>query len=174
MNRSVRYVPLSFIRDRRPVTWPLLWMGVREGWVPEADVIDFAVAKLEEGDEREAVVELASLFSHEEDEVPELLERLAEDEGYDEKDMRLAWLRLLLAWIYENREQLSDPLGIIEGLYADFGYPEEIRELVRYTPPSNGSRPWELEPEQRTRRLIELWRSYLAEVFPSQGTPRIE
>ena len=45
----------------------------------------------------------------------------------------MTWLRLLLAWIYENRSVLADPFDLVERLYADFSYPEEIRHLVRYS-----------------------------------------
>ena len=77
-------------------------------------------------------------------------------------------MRLLLAWIYRNRDQLEDPLGLVEGLYADFGYPDEIRNLIRYNPPSDGSQPWDMKPEERTQHFFNRWRSYLETIWSSE------
>ncbi len=37
----------------------------------------------------------------------------------------------------ENRETVEDPFAVVEELYADFDYPEEIAGFVRYMPPED-------------------------------------
>jgi hypothetical protein len=63
-------------------------------------------------------------------------------------------LFLLLAWLYENRGKVQDPLGLVEELYADFDYPEQIAGFVRYMPPQDPSRVGD-------SYLVENWRRYL-------------
>ena len=75
-----------------------------------------------------------------------------------EAELRDKWLYLVLAWLYEQRGAVPDPLQTVEEVYADFGYPEEIAGLIRYMPmdgPDLGSR------EANERRLFERWRQYL-------------
>ena len=36
------------------------------------------------------------------------------------------WLYLLLKHVYEHRKNFDDPLGEVEILHADFGYPEDV------------------------------------------------
>jgi hypothetical protein len=64
----------------------------------------------------------------------------------------------VLAWLYERRDELPDPLACVDEVYADFDYPPQIARLVRYMPmdgPDLGSR------EANERRMFERWREYL-------------
>jgi hypothetical protein len=36
--------------------------------------------------------------------------------------------------VVENKDSYSDPLVLVEQLYADFNYPETIASFVRYMP----------------------------------------
>jgi hypothetical protein len=91
----------------------------------------------------------------------QLVDQLAESEPQrSESEIRDKWLYLVLAWIYERRDEYPDPLQRVEEVYADFGYPEEVAKFVRYMPmdgPDLGSR------EANERRLFERWRSYVEE-----------
>lgn len=64
------------------------------------------------------------------------------------------------AWLFERRASVHDPLGMVEEVYSDFGYPPEIAAFVRYMPmvgPDLGNR------EQNEARLYDHWKSYLVE-----------
>jgi len=65
---------------------------------------------------------------------------------------------LVLAWLYEHRLKLADPLGDVESVYADFDYPEEMSRFVRYMPSD--------DPDLRDHRLNQArifgkWEQYL-------------
>jgi hypothetical protein len=67
----------------------------------------------------------------------------------------------VLAWFYEHRAEVPDPLQRVEEVYADFGYPEQLAKFVRYMPmegPDLGSR------EANERRLFERWKRYVDDV----------
>ena len=59
----------------------------------------------------------------------------------NDTEIQESWLYAILTWVYEHRDKLPDPLGIVEELYADFDYPPEISSFVRYMPPSDNYEP---------------------------------
>jgi hypothetical protein len=128
-------IPASFVLTRVLPTGAELAYGFRHGWLRRPDVVRIALAKYEAGICLSAPEEeLALLLSDDFDQVDDLVSRLdAQDEPVEQR-ARL-WLFLALSWLHEHRDSFEDPFEVIEMLYADFGYPEEIRGLVRYMPP---------------------------------------
>jgi len=129
----------EFLHSFRRLTWWELLIGLREGWLDAGTVSMLAAERLAEGEEDPVVVEVAGLTGQELSQAQALLETLARRETSSEEAGRLTWMRLLLIWLYRNREGHSDPLAIVEQIYADFGYPDEIRHLVRYNEPAAGT-----------------------------------
>ena len=78
------------------------------------------------------------LLSDEYDRVDELVDEL-EGSCPDVPDPARVWLFLALAWLREQRDQYRDPFTVIEMLFADFGYPAEIENLVRFMPAPTGA-----------------------------------
>jgi hypothetical protein len=110
-----------------------------------------------------ALLELAGVGKNET--TRELVEQLANEEPpCSEDESRDKWLYLVLAWLYEHRGEVPDPLQRVEEVYADFGYPVQIAKFVRYMPmkgPDPGTR------EANERRLFEQWKWYIEEVAPT-------
>lgn len=144
-------LPSTYIRPRAHLTWREVEFGVQNGWLTDEEAIELAIDRVTAGDDSPDAVELASVLPHEKYKVPEIVRRLAEREPECSKDK---WLFLLLAWLYEHRDAVEDPLGVVEELYADFGYPEKIAGLVRYMPPQDPSRVGE-------SHLMDAWERYL-------------
>lgn len=113
---------------------------MREQWLRPLDAVSIAVERVEGGDDDADVLGLAGVLSNEEYLVDSILSKIAERiPGNSEPEARRTWMRVMLLWLYEHRESVSDPLEIVEEIYADFGYPEEIRHLVRYEPTADAS-----------------------------------
>ena len=72
------------------------------------------------------------------------------------------WLYLLLKHVYEHRKNFDDPLGEVEILHADFGYPEDVTPFVRYMPPTDYD-PSTYTPQENIDKLYALWEAYLHE-----------
>jgi hypothetical protein len=70
----------------------------------------------------------------------DLLHSLANKDLSPATDTTKPWIFLLLSFLFEHQENYDDPLEIVEELYADFNYPEEISSLVRYMPPPKESK----------------------------------
>lgn len=115
-----------------------------------------AVEQVERGGEAGDLLDLAGVLRDDEDQVAGLLSALVSRvPGNSEQDARLTWMRILLAWAYEKRSSFSDPLSIVEQVYVDFGYPNEIRHLVRYNPPDDSS------SENGESYLLRMWGEYV-------------
>jgi hypothetical protein len=131
-------LPASFVVERVLPTGAEIAYGFREGWLSRQGVVDVALAKYEAGGPLgSAEEELALLLSDDFDRVDDLITGLEVSGQPAERRARL-WLFLALAWLLEHRSDYGDPLTMIELLYADFDYPEEIRSLVRFMPPGPG------------------------------------
>jgi len=67
-------------------------------------------------------------------------------------------LYAVLKWVFEHKEQYEDPLHVITFVYSDFGYPEQISNLIVYRPM--------IEPDLGSialnkQRLVNRWEFFL-------------
>lgn len=153
-------IPYAFVRDRTRLSWRGVCFGLQNELLDPEAPRDMAVDQIAEFEEPSStLLELASVKKGER--TMELVEQLAVAETPSpEEKIRERWLYLVLAWIYEHRNECSDPLQRVEEVYADFDYPERIASFVRYMPmngPDLGNR------EANERRLFERWAQYLDE-----------
>jgi hypothetical protein len=151
-------IPYEFIRQRVRLGWNEIEFGIEHGLISPKVAIDRATEQLcsDETSPKEAV-EMASLTEGES--VAGLVSRLAQAEPPPPGErVKEKWLYIVLAWLFENRETLVDPLGVVEEVYSDFDYPREVASFVRYMPmvgPNLGNR------EQNEARMFEYWKAYL-------------
>jgi len=97
--------------------------------------------------------------------IEELLRKQVDNESEvsEERTMK-KWLYIVLSFIFENKEDFSDPLQEVEKVYADFGYPEEIKSFVKYMPPPEKQTISSTHSKQEAKeRLFSKWQSYLDE-----------
>lgn len=151
-------IPWSFIRVRCRLTWRQALFGIENSLVDPGLPVEMAVDRLiEKSEGSSTLLELASMGQ--EEAVSSLVETLADEEATeDDGRMRDLWAYLALAWVYENRGSFADPLGVVESIYADMGYPEAIAKFVRYMPavgPDLGSE------EANERRLMHNWKQFI-------------
>lgn len=158
--------PPSFVLERTALTWHEAVWGYTRGWIDWRTLSEVAVRRLvESADNRPEEIELAAMTNAGQSvDAGDLAQRLADAEPAPNHD-RVArkWLYLVLAWVYDNRAHLSDPLGMVEEIYADFEYPEVVSPFVRFMPATDGYDPLRHSPEENETRMYAHWRSYLAE-----------
>ena len=160
-------IPYDFVRARTRLTWRGVNFGLENELLDPDAPRELAVDQIGDiGEPSRALLELASTSRGEP--TMELVAQLASSEPqHPEENIRETWLYLVLAWVYEHRNEYVDPLQRVEEVYADFGYPERIVNFVRYMPmqgPDLGS------PAANERRLFEQWSQYLDET--SRNHPR--
>ena len=155
-------IPYTFIHERVLLSWQdALWGYDRQliGW---SDIVAIAENCLLLGSDNPMEVELAGLGKSEAQLVGELLRVLASNEPDDAViSSETKWLFLMLAWLFENRDSVSDPLGEVEIIYADFDYPAEIESFVNYMPVTDGYDPSKHSTEENKARLFSKWEQYL-------------
>lgn len=163
-------IPYSFIRGRIFLSWrDVLWGYERQltGW---PDIVSIAEDRLLLGSDNPMEIELAFLGKSETQQVGDLLRVLAKNEPNDAGSASdKKWLFLMLVWLFENRDAVSDPLHEIEGIYADFDYPPEIEGFVSYMPVTDGYDPSQHSIEENKARLFSKWEQYLSETREAIG-----
>lgn len=151
-------IPATFASGKAVLSWRDLRFGIVCELLDPQAAIEFAIEQLGSEDEpAPALLELASA-GRGEPVMPWVDQLAAAEAPCDEVLIRDKWLHIVLAWLYEHRAELSDPLQTVEEVYADFDYPEQIASFVRYMPmqgPDLGSR---LANE---RRLFERWKVFV-------------
>lgn len=161
MNLIKLKISSAFVRERRvPLSWPDIRFGLEKELLDPAAAIDFAIDQVAEEDKPSAVL-LDLAGAGENDRLEEFVDRLAGDRQAAADDRtREKWLYLVLAWIYQHRDRYADPLQMVEEVYSDFNYPQDVAKFVRYMPmagPGLGSN------QDNEQRLFERWESYLKE-----------
>ncbi|HEX3624565.1 MAG TPA: DUF2247 family protein [Verrucomicrobiae bacterium] len=157
---TVKEIPYEFISQRVPMTWADIQFGLDNQLLRPKAAIDKATEQLCDTDAApRGVVELA--IRVESESVIDLVSDLAKAEARSSDDVvKAKWLYIVLAWLFENRKSLVNPLEIVEEVYSDFDYPAQIASFIRYMPiqgPNLGSR------EKNEARMFDRWKAYLDE-----------
>lgn len=155
---TIGEIPYEFISQRVKVGWNEIKFGLDHQLTTPKTAIEKATQQLCDTDTASPeVIELAGLAASEP--VADLITRLAKAEtSPDDEYVKAKWLYLALAWLFENRESLVDPLSLVEEVYSDFDYPREIASFVRYMPMEG---PDLKNREQNEARLFDNWKAYL-------------
>jgi len=155
-------LPAGFVVCRVRLEPGELAYGYVNGWLDDASTVGIAEELVAAGATLAQVQDLASLFKSELWRVQQIVDAIEPEPG-SEPDR--VWIFLSLAWLYEHRRDYADPLQVIEMLYSDFGYPEEIEGLVRFLPPPPGA-------PTGVQAIEERWREYLQQRSDMYSTRR--
>lgn len=156
MNASFELSAAFVLAEDVPLTAQDLRYGFERGFLKPADVVAVAAHEMGRGADDEVLVALGCLLRDETARVPEVLELLDDPERvHDPRESARLWLYLQLKAAYAERARLSDPLGIVEEIYADFGYPPDVAPFVRYMPLRPGDEPG-------AGPLMDRWADYLS------------
>lgn len=110
-------------------------MGLKESIISNGEIISYAVSILSENmDQFDIVLELAIA---EEDEAEEIVFNLALEEG--EQDLKLINSKWIFAIIYDAYINSKDTIyDVIDDVYTEFEYPNEISNLIGYMTSDDG------------------------------------
>ncbi|EGO64878.1 DUF2247 family protein [Acetonema longum] len=158
MDSLIFELKYDFVSKRVQLTWKDILYAINRKLLPSDSAIEHATVKVSQGEEyNQTLLDLASLYKGES--VQPYLDELARlDSGQDDTILNEKWLYLVLDWVFENKDNYADPLGIVEQIYADFDYPEVIASFVRYMP---SDEPPLGTLELNEARLYEKWKDYL-------------
>lgn len=162
-NEPANVLPADFIAEKVLLRPGELARGYRLGHVNDRSAVQLAEQLMASGSRLSAAAEeLALLLSADYDRVPDLVAQMEESDPSTTSDDTKVWLYLVLAWLYDHRDEYPDPLAEVETVYADFGYPEEIDGLVRYLPAPAGQPSGPGAVEARWRAFLEQQSTHYA------------
>jgi hypothetical protein len=142
------------------LSWRDLLFAIEHGFMTKKAAIEHAEYVIEKEQEpSQKVLDLAWVNS-EESIYPYLNELSNQSSEQDSDAPEEKFLFLLLNWVFEHKEQFSDPLEMVEAIYADFDYPEEISKFVRYMPVQQ---PISNSIETTVQKLYNNWEMFLKE-----------
>jgi hypothetical protein len=166
---------LDFCVQSVNLQWNDVVWGVEHGIFTWKDVRNFAVQRM--SDPRSATFDIEnSIASLDKNEAAEMMD-LARDAASNASPVATGqeqekWLFLLLKWAYENRSLISYPLGVVDELYAEFGYPEKMESFVAFLPSKDGWEPAKHTATENENRLLENWGKYLrSSIFSLNSEP---
>lgn len=166
-------IPYSFIREHVFLLWSDTLWGYEHQLIGWCDIVAIAMDRLLLGSDNPIEINLAGLGKSDTSQIGELLRILANGEsGQIENTSERKWLFLVLLWLFENKDSISDPLAEIELIYANFGYPSEIEGFVGYMPVTDGYDPSQHSIEENRARLFLKWEQYLYEEMKAIGVSR--
>ncbi|MCY1365781.1 hypothetical protein D9M69_526460 [compost metagenome] len=142
------------------LSWEDIKYGLEHGFLNSGGVIEYAVEGLS-ADSPAEQYELACLAGDDASDVQECVSRLAVKCVRDVRGSEKAWIFLVFLWVFRNKEIYQDPLGVVEELYADFGYPESVASVVRYMPAADPSLDGEDQLFKNWSSMLELFRKEL-------------
>lgn len=163
-------VPYSFIHERTRLSWAEVQYGITERILRPQDVLEVAKDELEQEEDNQLILQLAS-SSRDEPVLERVTQLAAAEPRQDLRAIQRKWAFLVLAWVLEHRDRYSDPLDIAEKVYADLDYPDEVAPFIRYMPSDEldlGSK------ELNEQRLFQKWADYVkaeAEVHSRPSSP---
>ncbi len=154
-------IPYEFVvKQKIPLSWSELLWGYAHALVDWSFPISMAIDCIQFGSDSDLIVELASATKSEAHKVGDILTKLASSENAG-TEAKSKWLFLALAWLFDQKDSLEDPLAEVERIYADFDYPTEIENLVRYMPTTDGYDPSLHSKRENEDRLHTKWADFL-------------
>lgn len=158
MNTLHIMLPYEYVVSHIDLTWSDILFALEHNLMAKNVAVKYAYDVIEK-EEKTTQTVLALAWVNNEEEIDFYLNKLTnqiveqEDNTSQEK-----FLYLLLNWVFEHKEQFSDPLQMVEIIYADFDYPEEMANFVRYMPSSEHRLN---SVEASIERLFNNWVIYL-------------
>jgi len=145
------------------LNWGDILIAIDNGFLPHQAAIDHAISQIEKDDAySQDILDLACLspseaaYPHSIQPYVNNLTNLVSE--HEKETAKQKMLYLVLKWMFEHRLNYVDPLKAVEIVYADFDYPKEISNFVRYMPmsqPDLGS------VQLNEERLFINWNNYL-------------
>jgi hypothetical protein len=158
---SLTPIPFAFIQQRVTLAWDEALWGYEHQLVGWSGVVALAQHRLCSHSTL-SEIELSGLDKSQTSRIGELLRELAGDANQEHEATALKkWLYLVLAWTLDQKARLTDPLAQVEAIYADFDYPIEIENFVRYMPVTYNYDPMQHSSEENENRLFDHWKNYL-------------
>src|SRR5258708_5390720 len=126
-------LPLEFVTRKTALSWQDALIGFSKGLLSWKDIVEIATKAIASGNTMPETMDLALITKEKISEIPQLLESVSA-KSPSKEDALKKWFYLSLAWLYEHESEYADPLDEVEDISAEFGFPEESHEMLKFMP----------------------------------------
>ena len=161
-------IPVDFIREKVNLSWREAVWGLDRKWLGWRSLVDLARAQSERNHRSELIAELATVDKDRSHRASELARQLAATEpAVDEAYLKRKWLYLVTARLAQTKEEQTEFWKVIEEIYAEFDYPQEMRSFVPYEPPDGNDTGHYQTPYARLESNLQKYLSQAGAEFRS-------
>jgi len=155
-------LPLEFVTNKTVLSWQDIHFGFSKGLLGWKDVVELATKAIGSGNTMPEIIDLALVTKERVSEIPRLLDGTSAKLPSEGNALK-KWFYLSLAWLYEHESEYADPLGEVEDISAEFGFPEESHEMLKFMPAQGGYQPTLHSTAENLARLRDRWRGFVEE-----------
>ena len=152
-------IPISYAIEHANLNWNDIFFAFYNRYISNEAVIEFAKYVVDDYINDDIVLDLVCLSPNEvnrESLLNDFLLRLIDKNKMNEAKSKL--LYIVLSFIFDRKSCFEDPARAVEVVYADFNYPEEMKDFVRFMPASKDAMSLKLD---ETERIFNNWKRYL-------------
>ncbi|MGN0463441.1 MAG: DUF2247 family protein [Acutalibacteraceae bacterium] len=152
-------IPISYAIEHAKLNWNDIFFAFCNWYINNESVIEFAKYVVDDYINDEIVLDLVCLSPNEvnrESLLNDFLLHLIDKNKMNEAKSK--FLYIVLSFIFDRKVFFEDPARAVEVVYADFNYPEEIKDFVRFMPVSKDVMGLEFD---ETERIFNNWKKYL-------------
>jgi hypothetical protein len=157
---DLSYIEFSYkdIKEHIIWSWQEIQYAVNQNIISSENVIEHAIKILNEGILGYDIVLQLAILDDDEDISPYLRQLTMLEKVEDEEHIKAKWLYAILWSLYQRRNNYEDALEMVERIYSDFDYPQNIVSIIRYMPSEEG----DLSGREFNEELLyKKWESYL-------------
>jgi hypothetical protein len=153
-------LPIDFVLARAELTWREMVVGLDRGCVQPRDALTVAHRQVEAGEQSPLLNDLLEL-GPEDRLLPSVMALAADEPEQEPSEMLALWGDLALAWSWQYREALADPLATIADLWSDFDYPPAWEPLIHYLQTADGA----TDAAQTREAILAQWEAHVIARF---------
>lgn len=113
------------------ITWRLLYNGLCNNQISASDIIEYAMEKLEEGDDENEVCEIAGEYADNKEEICGLLYDLIESDTSDDMENRKIRIVVVNKVLKNKNDNFINGLIELTELWIGLGYPADAPHIIQ-------------------------------------------
>ena len=164
--RIMKYKTNIFVEYGIEIPWSTVYFGIDKEYIDLKSIASYATNYIEKNSNQdfEELLELA-WETNDPLKIKNLLETLSRKYPkyfeISEKNDERRWRFCILKYLRETELEMETILNKICDIYADFNYPEDMRNFVKYMPSIDDEKPDDETPEGYLRLLMEKFDRFL-------------
>lgn len=151
-------ISLEYAMKLVPINWVDIQFAVINNYFNIESAIEYAMYLIGVDQSSELIIELAGERADKltkEEVLSNYIYKFVENASYEEMQCaKDKMLYIVMHYLYENKYLFENSFKVVEIVYDDFGFPEDIKKVVSYIPSEN-------EIGEYDNLFYKNWREYL-------------